>query len=157
MCGTEHKKTAWEIKKGPALFHFSRILPRTIHIRYFFWTTGNQTMDRGSGRAHVNLPYFAFTLQQQLLLSFSFILLSVTITQQQIRINESFWSVPRIRRQSFSSSSFRLFISPCPLSKLKCRWWKTVSLHLEIFCPILLVALCLFNYEYSRNFKFLTR
>lgn len=35
MRGTEHKKTAWEIKKGPTLFHFSRILPHTMHIRYF--------------------------------------------------------------------------------------------------------------------------
>ena len=57
MRGTEHKKTAWEIKKGPTLFHFSRILPHTMHIRYFVQTTSNQTMDRGPGRANVNVPH----------------------------------------------------------------------------------------------------
>jgi len=38
---------------------------------------------------------------------------------------------------------------------LKCRLWKAISFHLEIVCPILLVALYLFNYKYSCNFKLL--
>lgn len=55
----------------------------------------------------------------------------------------------------FTPSSFRLFMSPCPLVEIEMPIVEGCLHPSRNFYPILLVALCLFKYKYSCNFKLL--